>query len=79
MQHISPHDASKAHSPGAAEANGSTQLLTLSMLVGKLEKLYQDVTHELTHTLNTAHVPIQAFLQKVADTVAPYIQPPSLK
>ena len=40
------------------------------MLVGELEKLRKDVTGELTSSLNTAMAPIQASLQKIADTVA---------
>lgn len=40
------------------------------MLVGELEKLRRDVTGEITTSLNTAMGPIQASLQKIADTVA---------
>ncbi|KAK5871797.1 hypothetical protein PBY51_004656 [Eleginops maclovinus] len=44
--------------------------LTLVMLVGELEKLRQDLTRELTASMNTSLAPIQASLQKITDTVA---------
>ena len=40
------------------------------MLIGELKNRHKDVTGELTTSLNTAMAPIQASLQKVADTVA---------
>ena len=74
-QHFSPHDkdASKADASKADASNvatGGAQPLTLDMLIGELEKLRKDVTGELTTSLNTAMAPIQASLQKIADTVA---------
>ncbi|XP_022625466.1 LINE-1 type transposase domain-containing protein 1 [Seriola dumerili] len=79
-QHFSPHDkdaskadASKAGASKAGASNvatGGAQPLTLDMLIGELEKLRKDVTGELTTSLNTAMAPIQASLQKIADTVA---------
>lgn len=67
-QHFSPQDkdASKtATSPAAVSA----EQLTLDMLVGEPEKLRKGITGELATSLNTALIPIQASLHKIADTL----------
>ena len=69
-QHFSPHDKDTSKAEASSVATGEAQPLTLDMLVGELEKLRKDVTGELTSSLNTAMAPIQASLQKIADTVA---------
>lgn len=68
-QHFSPQDKD-ASKTATSPAGVSTEQLTLDMLVGELEKLHKGITGELATCLNTALIPIQACLQKIADTVA---------
>lgn len=68
-QHFSSQDK-EASKLASSAPEASEQPLTLDMLVGELAKLRRDITAELTASVTTALVPIQASLQKITETVA---------
>lgn len=64
-QHFSPQDKE-----ASTAAKADSEPLTLSMLVGELEKLRKGVTSELTASLDVALAPIRTSLQTVTETIS---------